>query len=113
MYDSKNSQADGPRPPLALQVRRLRQWSHDRRLLQAELAFLSGMSLRLVRKYESARKLPRAIEALVAMSLILDVPIEQLIAPDRIATLKAAITERRAMLDEHPNSDRVAASPGV
>lgn len=67
-----------------------------------ELAFLSGVSVRLIRKYEAARELPRAIEALVAMSLVLDVPLDQLIAPDLINNVRSAIAERHEMFATLP-----------
>lgn len=109
MNNHNSSPKGGLRRPLALHIRRLRQWFGDRGLLQAELAFLSGVSLRLVRKYEATRRLPRAVEAVVAMSLALDVSIEQLIAPDLIQALRAAIDERRETLGILP-AQSVAAS---
>lgn len=69
-----------------------------KRMRQTELAFLAGVSLRLVRKYEGLRQLPRALEAVVAMSLVLDVPVEELISPQLVAALRAGIAERQQAL---------------
>ncbi len=102
MNNSKTSPLNGSHRPLALHLRRFRQWCGDHGLRQVELAFLAGVSVRLIRKYEAARELPRAVEALVAMSLVLDVPLEQLIATDRINTLRSAIAERREMFGTLP-----------
>jgi transcriptional regulator with XRE-family HTH domain len=98
MNNYKSSSTTDPRPPRALHLRRLRQWFGDRGLFQVELAFLAGVSPRLVRKYEATRRLPRALEAVVAMSLVLDVSIEQMIAPELIDALRSTIAERQQML---------------
>jgi len=81
--------------PLALHVRRLRQWYEKRSLTQEELANLSGIHCRRVRKLESARELPEPVEQLLALALALRVPLEVLIAPNLIEDLNSQIAKRR------------------
>lgn len=81
--------------PLALHIRRLRQWYGEEGLSQAELAELAGLSLRHVRRYESSRSLPLGLEALLSIALVLKVPLESLIDPRRIERLNQAIEQRR------------------
>ena len=108
MNNSKSSPPVSSHRPLALHLRRFRKWCGDQGLRQVELAFLSGVSVRLIRKYEGARELPRAVEAFVALSLVLDVPLEQLIAPDLINALRAAIAERHEMFGTLPPAHAAA-----
>lgn len=86
------------RPPLALHIRSLRQWHGEHGLPQADLAFLSGIPLRLLQTYEKSYALSKPVVTLVALSLALDVPIERLIAPRIQEKLRAAIVERRQAL---------------
>lgn len=82
--------------PLALHIRRLRQWSGEQGLSQEELAQLAGLSLRQVRRYESNRALPQVLVALLSLGLALKVPIEELVNPQEVERLRQAIEERRS-----------------
>lgn len=66
--------------------------------MQAELAYLSGVSERFLRGYEGSRKLARNVEALLALSLALEVSVEQLIAPHLTDTLRKDVAKRRELL---------------
>lgn len=84
-----------PAAPLALHIRRLRQWYGDTGLSQAELARLAGLTPRQVRSYESCRTLPAAVEAVLKLALALRVPVEGLFDPRRVEELRSAIEEAR------------------
>ncbi len=84
---------------LALHVRRRRQWYRQGQLDQAQLASIAGLSGRQVRSYERCRKLPAAIDALLAIAIALEVSIEDLIAPHLIAEKTCAIEGRRRNSD--------------
>jgi transcriptional regulator with XRE-family HTH domain len=97
---------------LALHVRRNRTWYRDAPLEQAELALLAGISGRQVRSYECAKRLPAAIDTLLAMAIALEVKIEDLIAPHIIEELVRQVEARRAALhgaNSQLSSDRIVA----
>lgn len=85
--------------PLALHIRRLRQWFGTDGMSQTDLAVLAGVSPRLLRGYESARLLPKSVEELLSIALVLRVPVERLIAPDQLDRLRRAIEERTPELE--------------
>ena len=93
---------DGARPTfdeegrLALHVRRHRTWYRDRQLEQAELAALAGISDRQIRSYERCRRLPTAVATLLAMAIVLEVKMEDLVAPHVVALLTREVEARRA-----------------
>lgn len=90
-----------PNEPLALHIRSLRQWYGKSGLSQQELAELAGISTRVLKRYESCRELPRSLECLLAVALVLDVPAERLLDPRLLRRLSEAIaTRRRKRLDE-------------
>lgn len=100
MNKTKSSSQDQDKisRPLALHVRRLRQWYAKRSLTQQELANLSGIHCRKIRKLESACFLPDAVEQLLAIALALQVPFEVLIAPRLIEGLNQVIADNRQEL---------------
>ena len=81
---------------LALHVRRHRTWYRDRQLEQAELAALAGISDRQIRTYERCRRLPTAVATLLAMAIVLEVRMEDLVAPHVVALLTREVEARRA-----------------
>ena len=81
---------------LALHVRRHRTWYRDRQLEQAELAALAGLSGRQVRSYERCQRLPAAVGSLLAMAIVLEVKMEDLVAPHVVARLTREVEARRA-----------------
>lgn len=54
--------------PLALHIRRLRQWYGETGLSQAELAKLAGVSPKSLYAHEHRRALPQVVESLLARS---------------------------------------------
>jgi transcriptional regulator with XRE-family HTH domain len=82
--------------PLALHIRRLRQWHAEEGLSQAELAELAGISPKLLRRYETYRSLPPMVEGLLAVALALKVPVEGLLAPRHLERLRERVDARRA-----------------
>lgn len=86
--------------PLALHIRSLRQWYGERGLSQKELAELAGISTRALKRYESCRTLPRGLECLIAVALVLEVPPERLLDPRLLEQLSEAIAARRAERSE-------------
>jgi len=82
------------RAPLALHIRRLRQWHGETGIKQKDLAKIIGMSDRQLRIYEHARVLPRSVEPLLSIALALGVPMEWLINPNRLEKLRQQINER-------------------
>lgn len=111
MTKISHSPPEAARSPLAFHLRRLRQWHGDKGLMQAELAYLSGVSLRFLRGYEGARKLPRNIKALIALSLALEVPIEELIAPQLTDALRGGVAERQKLLSAFKNTPTAVSRP--
>jgi transcriptional regulator with XRE-family HTH domain len=95
--------------PLSLHIRRLRQWYGEDGLTQAGLAELAGLSPRLLRSLEACRSLPHAVEALLALSLALRLPLEALIDPRQVERLRQAIEARRLRA---PKSSRKAKPDG-
>lgn len=81
--------------PLALHIRRHRQWHGESGLSQEELARLAGMATRSLHRYENSRTLPRPVEILIALSLVLDVPLASLIDPRVVAKVQSRIDARR------------------
>lgn len=82
--------------PLALHIRRHRQWQGDKGISQDELARLAGLSTRSLHRYENSRTLPRPLEMLLAVSLALDVSITALIDPRLVAQMQSKIDARRS-----------------
>jgi len=95
--DKQSSSDDPRRQPLALHIRRLRQWYGKRQITQEELAALSGLTARQVSVYERTTRLPRAVEDLLRLSIALDLPMEKLIAPHELDERRTVIEERRSM----------------
>lgn len=93
------SSSEPERDPLALHIRSLRQWHGEHSISQADLALLAGISTRVLKRYEAARELPRALECLVAVAIALQVAPEQLIDPRRLAKMTSAIEQRRRARD--------------
>jgi len=83
------------RAPLALHIRRLRQWYGENGIEQLELAKIAGISDRHLRVYERGRALPQSIEFLLSIAIALGVPMEWLINPNRVETLRREIDDRR------------------
>lgn len=81
--------------PLALHIRRHRQWHGEAGLSQEDLARLAGVSTRSLHRYENGRELPRPVEILLAVSLTLDVPLTSLIDPRLVAKMQSRIDARR------------------
>lgn len=81
--------------PLALHIRSLRQWYGECGISQDELSALAGISTRVLKRYESARELPRALACLLAVALALQVSPEHLLDPRGLARLKEQIERRR------------------
>jgi len=100
------SSATPAQGPLALHIRSLRQWYGKVGLSQAELAGLAGLSPRHLRRYESSRALPFILEALLSIALVLKVPLESLIDPERLERLKQAVEARRTAQEEGTVADR-------
>jgi transcriptional regulator with XRE-family HTH domain len=87
---------DAPTKPVALHVRRRRQWYGAKPLSQTELASLSGVSERHIRRLEDATRLPRPVEILLRLAIALDVSLEALIDPRHVNPLTREIELRRA-----------------
>ena len=85
--------------PLVLHLRRHRFCHGDRKLGQAELAALAGISSRQLRQYETSTRLPSAVATLLAIAVALDVTVEDLIAHRALATIKDSVSERRKLLN--------------
>lgn len=83
------------RAPLALHIRRLRQWSGETGIEQQDLARIAGVSDRQLRVYERGRALPQSIEFLLSIALALGVPMEWLVNPNRLEKLRREIDDRR------------------
>lgn len=96
LHDSTGGEQE-PRP-LALHVRRRRQWYAKRPLTQKELADLSGLDERRVRAYETSRSLYPEIEALIRLARALRVAVEELVAPDTLDHIVAEVEARRATM---------------
>jgi DNA-binding XRE family transcriptional regulator len=86
--------------PLALHIRRLRQWYGETGLSQAELAKLAGVSPKSLYAHEHRRALPQVVESLLALALALKVPFDALIDPRIVQHVSSAIEERRRALEE-------------
>ena len=86
--------------PLALHIRRLRQWYGDHGISQADLAELAGISPRLLRAYEDSRRLPPVVELLLRIALAMEVPMETLIDPRLIERIARPITGRRDEINQ-------------
>jgi transcriptional regulator with XRE-family HTH domain len=85
--------------PLALHIRRFRLWYDGKRSLkQHELAKLSGVSPRQIRRYETATDLPHEIASVLRLALALRMPVEALVREDWLRTERDKIDERRADL---------------
>src|SRR4051812_3311149 len=79
--------------PLVFHIRRRRQWHAEHGLSQAELAELTGLSLRHIRRYETCRALPRVLDALLTIAIALQVPLETLIDPRQVERLSQIVEE--------------------
>ena len=84
--------------PLALHIRARRQWYGKLGISQADLARLSGVPLRQLQRYETARELPDAIATLLKICFALRVPLLDLIAQDLREEIEADIEARRVEL---------------
>jgi hypothetical protein len=94
MSTTNKKRTDGA---LALHIRRQRQWYRHRPIIQADLAYMAGLSTRILRTYETCRRLPFAIRILYATARALEVPMEQLIAPEIRERLEEQVEQRRAV----------------
>lgn len=100
--------------PLALHIRRLRQFHGDKQMSKQELANLVGLSVRRLAHYESCRELPQAVMTLLTISTALEVPLQDLIAPDVHADVNARVEERREQLGiigKHDSENQVEDYP--
>lgn len=88
----------GPRRPLALRLRQLRQQNPEGVISQEALALLAGISVRRLRRLEDARLLPPDVEAMHALSLALKTPIEELISTELREDHASFIEDRRTQL---------------
>ena len=95
-----SSSKETTRLPLVLHIRSLRQWHGDQGISQSELAYLAGITPRLLHDYEAAPALPSAVRTLMSLAIALEIPIEQLIAPQIRDELQAAIKQRRSTLGQ-------------
>ncbi|MFA5127779.1 MAG: helix-turn-helix transcriptional regulator [Patescibacteria group bacterium] len=93
--NSEGEEAPRRRSPLALHIRRLRQWYGETGIEQQDLAQIAGVSDRQLRVYERGRALPQSIEFLLSIALALGVPMEWLINPNRLEKIRQQIDERR------------------
>lgn len=98
--------APNPHDRLVLHVRRYRQSYRDQQLAQTDIEFLGALSGRQVRSFDRCRKLPTSIDTLLTMSLVLEVPMEELIAPHVIAERRREIEARRAAFHEMQLANR-------
>ena len=98
-----NNQVGEERRPLALHIRRLRQWYGEKSLGQSELAKLAGVSERQLQRYESCRKLPPGLSALLAIAISLKKPLESIVSPDLFDGILADVEARRTELEDKPN----------
>ena len=80
---------------LAFHIRRFRQWYGEKSLEQDELAKLTGVSKRQLRRYESCRELPPGLSTLLSIAIALEQPLESIIAPDIIDEIRADVEARR------------------
>lgn len=81
--------------PLALHIRRVREWYGTRGMTQEELAYVAGLSPRVLRKYESARTIPPIFRTMVLLALALEVPVEHLVEPRELEEMRLAVGIRR------------------
>lgn len=88
----------GPRRPLVLHLRRLRQWCGTRGISRKELSLLSGVTVRAIRDYEATRRLPLSLERLVRVAMALNRGVESLIDPRVLVELTRDIESRRGKL---------------
>ena len=84
--------------PLVLHLRRHRFCHGDRKLGQAELAALAGISARQLRQYETSTQLPRAVANLLAVAVALDVRVEDIIAHRALHAIQERVRERRKIM---------------
>ena len=98
-----NNQVGEESRPLALHIRRLRQWYGDKPLGQSELAKLAGVSDRQLQRYESCRKLPPGLSALLSIAIALKKPLESIIAPDLFDEILADVEARRVGSEDKPD----------
>ena len=68
---------------LGFRIRSLRQWHGERGICQGALAELAGVPPRGLRRYEKQHHLPVTAENLFRIAVALDVPMEQLLSPER------------------------------
>ena len=97
MTQTSNTNGENPteKQPLALHIRRWRQWYNKRSITQAELAQLAGISERQVRMYEQCRKLPKTARTLLSIAIAEQLPLERLIAPQLLDEITADVEARR------------------
>ena len=92
------SARDGTSPhghcELAFHLAPCRQWYGDLGITQAELAEVAGVSRHFIMHVENACALQASVESTLRVALALGYPVEELIAPQRVAKLAAEITER-------------------
>jgi transcriptional regulator with XRE-family HTH domain len=88
---------------LALHVRRRRLWHRRQPLSQAHLAELARIPVRRVRRLEKTTSLPRDVEALVRIALVLGVRIEALIDP---RALRSVMRDVEWLRREMPRRNR-------
>ena len=81
--------------PLALHIRRVREWYGTRGMTQEELAYVAGVSPRAIRKYESTRTIPPIFRAMLLLALAMEVPVEHLVEPQQLDEMRLAVGVRR------------------
>src|SRR5437899_9369 len=86
---------------LAFHVRRSRQWYGHNGISQHDLALIAGVAQSSVRYAESTDSIPRNVEVLLSVAAALHCPLEEIVAPHRLAEIREAVEKRRAQLAHH------------
>lgn len=102
---NKQEQSEDPAPagPLALHIRRLRQWYGEKGISQIQLAALAGLTRETVHGYENRRSLPTSIKVLLQLALALNRSMEELLDPRYVGEIRRQIEQRRCILENDPN----------
>lgn len=97
--------------PLALHIRRLRQFYEGQGLTQMELARVVGISNCRLNIHEHRRTLPHTVKVLVSLAVALQVPMEGLIDPRHLTRIRVEVEERRLQLI-HEKREQASARGG-
>jgi len=81
--------------PLVSFIRRQRQFTGARGLTQAELAYLTGLSVRQVRRLEQSTQLAPGVLTLLRVALALDVAMSDLLDPMLVDLERRRLLARR------------------